>query len=177
MRLASVFTVCFCVLLIGVANSWGETQSFDDAASAAAAGWTGVQNQNGTIGTNYGFSNTNNTGGTAGEAGGVLPERIHGVISYYADTDLDDVLSQKNTALSASGRIRLNSVFTDGGFKIGWFDTTTAAGYQDILGLGIAGGGGGTRWGGQAVFTDYTGYWGPNDGNRSRVGVLMFWFV
>lgn len=167
MRNSKLFTI---LLILGVsvlllsapvfADVISRSESFDSSPS----NWVGVENQNGTLGTSYGFSNTNYAGGAAGEAGGWVPERLNGVISYYADTDFDAALSQKGTVLSASGRITINNAFTDGGLKIGWLDTTTAAGYQDVLGLGIAGGPTGNRVGGQAVFTGYTGYWGP-DGN------------
>ncbi len=82
------------VLLIGAISvsvgggvyAANETQVFDDAGSAAAAGWTEHNSRDG--GNDFGFSATDNTGGVsgAGEAGGFMIRS--GVQTYYADTSI-----------------------------------------------------------------------------------------
>ena len=59
------------------------TETFD-----TDPGWTGVRNVDVGLGNNYGFSNTDNTGGlsTEGEAGGTIARTT--LVSYYADTML-----------------------------------------------------------------------------------------
>src|SRR5262245_40928496 len=66
--------------ILGLSN-----ETFDSAATATAHGWTGLNNA--VPNNNFGFSATNNTGGTpGGEAGG--PMARNGVVAYYADTTL-----------------------------------------------------------------------------------------
>jgi hypothetical protein len=99
------------------------TETFDTAASAAANGWSA--NNNTISGNNFGFSATNNTGGTpAGEAGGVFARS--GVVGYYADTNLGGSFGRGN-AFSASGEFDMTAISTapafDGSFGMGYFDS------------------------------------------------------
>ena len=127
MRLASLFAVCFCVLLIGVASSWGESQSFDDAASAASAGWTGKDNTPaGGLGLDLGWSDSNIAGGTAGEAGGTITWRSPG-IGYYAD--ITGIALTQGEVLHAEGRLTIDSMVNpDGAFELGWFNESQGPG-------------------------------------------------
>ena len=138
-------------------------QNFDSSPST----WVGYNNQSGPLGTSYGFSNSANAGGTAGEAGGTLPERINGVITYYADTDFFETLSQKGTVLTAGGRIKVVSAYSDGGLKLGWFDKTVAPGWNDYVGLTIAGQTDGVYWGPQAILDQYAFAYNPPGGFHS----------
>jgi hypothetical protein len=125
--------------LASLAEAQTETQTFDTAAAATAAGWTGFRN---TINNNnYGFSNTNNTGGLspAGEAGGIMARSA--AISYYADTTLGTTFT-RGTAFSASGEFDFFSVGNnfDGGVQLGHIDptdTTDTVGNsgQDVVGI------------------------------------------
>ena len=108
----------------GIATGYGavETQSFDSESSAAAGGW--ARNNLPTPGNDFGFTNTSNAGGTAGEAGG--PFRRTSQVSYYADEtvgplDADDVLV-------ASGRFSGQNINLDGAFAIGWFNQSVGGG-------------------------------------------------
>ena len=100
-----------------------EGQTFDSAASAAAAGWTGHLN---TLadgnGVDLAWRNSSLAGGTAGEAGGALPTRTV-QIAYYADTTLGGSLTEGDV-LMASGRFTADSRdgALDGGFELGFFN-------------------------------------------------------
>src|SRR5262245_42190287 len=77
-------------------NQAAETQSFNDAPSATAAGWTGARNHDMTLGTDFGFADSNLAGGTAaGEAGGAFP-RLKFPWAYYADTDIGGTVGVTN---------------------------------------------------------------------------------
>jgi hypothetical protein len=96
------------------ASAFGVQQTEDFTVDP---GWTGVGN------TAYGFSNTNNAGGTAGEAGGAVPSRTTD-ITYYADTTLGGGLTQLDS-FTATGRFTISPrTDFDGGFAIGYFDST-----------------------------------------------------
>ena len=138
------------------------TNRYESFASSPS-GWVGYNNQSVPHGTSYGFSNTANAGGTAGEAGGELPERVND-ITYYADTDFSSALSQNGGAtLTASGRFKLTTTWGDGGLRLGWFDKSTTPGYNDYVGLTIAGGGA-TGWGPQVIMNQYALAYGPPGG-------------
>ena len=119
-----------------------ETQTFDSAAAAAAAGWTGVRNTPGDgFGVDLAHRETSLAGGSAGEAGGVMPTRT-AQIAYYADTTLGGSLSEGDL-LMASGRITADSLAVaeqglDGGFELGFFNAndlsynTTAPGVGGV---------------------------------------------
>jgi hypothetical protein len=94
------------------------TQNFD----ADPGGWTGFGN---TIAPNsFGFSNSNNAGGTAGEMGGSIASRSNDTWYYYADTNLPGGGFNQQQLLTISGRFVTPSFPSsfDGGFEIGFFD-------------------------------------------------------
>lgn len=93
------------------------TENFD-----TDPGWTGLGNDS--VGANmFGFSNTNNAGGSSGEAGGPLSSRTEDV-TYYADTDIGDL--DDHQTLSAFGRLTAVGDLSpfNGGIEFGWFDAT-----------------------------------------------------
>jgi hypothetical protein len=102
------------------------TQNFNTEASAIADGWIEVDTT--ADDNNYGFSNTTNAGGPAGEAGGIFSRRN----AYYADTTLADSSNPSgildlNRPLRASGKYNI----LDGGtvdleMFIGYFHTADA---------------------------------------------------
>ena len=73
-------------------------------------GWTGLRNQDVTIGNAIGFSNTNETGGVspAGEAGGRVARSKEA--SFYADTNLGGTLNLTNF-IQASGEFDFPGTF------------------------------------------------------------------
>src|SRR5688572_29251470 len=82
-----------------------EYQNFDTAASTEAQFWTG---QNNGTPNDYGFSNTINAGGPAGEAGGVFGRTA--ALAYFADTRVKptgEAFFDLFDAFGASGRIAL----------------------------------------------------------------------
>jgi hypothetical protein len=93
------------------------TQNFD-----VDPGWTGLGNDS--VGANlFGFSNTDNAGGPAGEAGGAISSRTEDV-TYYADTNIGTLHDQQS--LSAFGRLTAVGDLSpfNGGIEFGWFDAT-----------------------------------------------------
>lgn len=113
--------------------AYGETQSFDDAPSTAAAGWLGSGN---TVGGNgYGFATSNIAGGLAGEGGGTIAVRTSD-FTYYADLTLGGALDQQ-TPLAASGKFTITDFNFDGGFELGFFNSasTTKANNVGVGGI------------------------------------------
>lgn len=100
-----------------------ETQSFDDEASATAAGWSGARNRDlAGPGTDFGFSASNLAGGAAaGKAGGTFP-RLKFPWAYYADTTIGSVTVAN--PLTASGKLYFENLTFDGGIDIGWINIT-----------------------------------------------------
>jgi hypothetical protein len=121
-----------------------KTENFDSAASAALNGWTGFNNT--ANGNNYGFSNSNNTGGNpAGEAGGIFSRATS--LSYYADTTVGDLpFMDLFNRLEARGELALVTAATqDTQFDVGFFDRTESPiQYAAFLGfrVGFDSGGG-----------------------------------
>ena len=108
--------------------------------------WTGNRNQDGGLGTNYGFSNSSNAGGDPGEAGGTIPGRTN-VITSYADTTIADFYPvAQQDGLFASGRFTATAATTNGGLELGWFDAGPTSGDPDFLGMRLVDGGGTLRW-------------------------------
>jgi len=105
------------VVLAGLAYGDTKTQDFESEAAAAAAGWVGSDNT--VEGNSYGWSDSDNAGGAAGEAGGVFARA--GVNDYYADTSIGTLTL--DDSMAASGRLLLTNVqdFT-GGQCLGWFN-------------------------------------------------------
>lgn len=122
-----LLAVTAVAMLSGVVTAV-ESQSFDSAASAAAGGWTGSGN---TTWGPYGYSDTNNTGGSsgAGEAGGTF-ERTN-VAAYYGDTDIGTVNGADG--FSASGELYVAAPFADNDTFVGHFGTPAAGavGYEN----------------------------------------------
>lgn len=109
------------VAALAPAISFGATvtETFD----TPPANWVGSGNT--ADGNNFGFSNTDNTGGAspAGEAGGTFARSV--ALHYYADTDLGGTLSLADPLeLSGEFDILANRGF-DGAFGVGFFNTAT----------------------------------------------------
>lgn len=100
-----------------------ETQNFDSEADAVAAGWTGLLNRDVDQTTDYGFSDSNKAGASAGEGGGAVPFRTN-ELTYYADTSIG-ILNTATDVISASGRLTIDATTDgyDGGMEIGFFNT------------------------------------------------------
>lgn len=92
------------------------------ASDAAAGGWRRVNLP--TPGNDFGFSNTNNAGGTAGEAGG--PTRVTSQVSYYADESVGPLTADQ--PLVASGRFSGQNINYNVGFGLGWFNQSAGGG-------------------------------------------------
>lgn len=116
-----------------------ETQNFDSEADAVAAGWTGLLNRDVDQTSDYGFSDSNNTGGSSGEAGGVIPFGTD-ELTYYADTSIG-TLNTASDVLSASGRLTVTetAIGVNGGIEIGFFSTsdteTQNSGVKSFVGV------------------------------------------
>jgi hypothetical protein len=101
-----------------------EHQSFESAASAAAAGWTGRLNTLADgLGVDVGYRDSALAGGTPGEAGGAMPSRTANDFAYFADTTLGVSLGEEDVLL-ATGRFTADSLAAgfDGGFELGFFN-------------------------------------------------------
>jgi hypothetical protein len=92
------------------------TETFDNATTTSAHGWTGSGNTNG--GNNFGWSNTGNVLGSAGEAGGVFARSMS--YRHFADTSID-TLQRAATVLPLSGSMKLTDEDFDGRFTLGYF--------------------------------------------------------
>jgi len=118
---AGIMAAILCCPIAPTKAAITVTQTFDTAASAAAGGWT---LQNGTTGgNNFGFSNTSNAGGAAGEAGGTFQRP--GNIGYYSD--LTGVNLNIFETFQVSGLLKLTkatSPATDNTLVFGYWDTT-----------------------------------------------------
>ncbi len=115
-----------------------ETQSFDSEISAEAAGWTGNGlNRDNNLGTDFGFSATDNAGGSSGigEAGGFFP-RLQTPVAFYGDTDLGGDLSLDDV-LAATGNFMISNLDFDGEIWLGWFDATDSPNRTDFIGLHV----------------------------------------
>jgi hypothetical protein len=110
-----------------------ETQPFDSAASATAAGWTGEDNNDPDLGTEFGFSPTNNAGGSPGEAGGLFP-RIQTPVAFYGDTNLGGTLTLDDP-LIATGKFTASNLGFDGEVFLGWFDVSDIPDRTDFMGF------------------------------------------
>lgn len=115
-----VWASVLALSLVGVSAASAATENFD-----SDPGWTGVGNTTG--GNTFEWKNSNNAGGTPGEAGGDFVADSSGM-DFYADTTLGGTLSQQDTLL-ATGRFTVLEppAETDGQFEIGWFDTTPSS--------------------------------------------------
>lgn len=109
-------TLAVAVLFLGISQSVDAAEISEDFSSDP--GWDGSGNHDGDQ--DFGWSNTNNAGGTAGEIGGDI---IRTPLAWYAQeiTPIDAA----TTSLAASGSVILSG---SGNFLMGWFDSTSAAG-------------------------------------------------
>ena len=76
------------LVLLNVCMVWGQQDPLPlkmEDFTTEPADWVGLRNRDAGLETDYGFSETNNAGGSAGEIGGRLPERNNAAASYYAD--------------------------------------------------------------------------------------------
>jgi hypothetical protein len=98
-------------------------QTFDDEASAIAAGWTEFGSR--TLGHNYGFSDTNDAEGASGngEGGGVITRTAP--LTYYGDVTVGSK-SGLDVDLHATGRLKFQNINFNGDFYLGWFDREAA---------------------------------------------------
>jgi hypothetical protein len=97
------------------------TETFDTAASATSHGW--VEYKSRANGNNFGFSNTSNAGGTAGEGGGTFKRVSSANAGYYADTALGGTLGL-NDAIFASGKLKIANSTADGHWWLGHLGTS-----------------------------------------------------
>jgi len=133
---AGVLTLICIAMALGaattIAGTFQDSQDFATLSQATSAGFTGLNNQSSIQ--NYGFSNTNNASGVAGEAGGSF--RMEASRTYYADTTLNGTLTNADN-LSAGGAFKMtNSASSASQLFIAHFDPTPATN-QNILGLRI----------------------------------------
>jgi hypothetical protein len=115
-----------------------ETQSFDSEILAEAAGWAdNGLNRDNNLGTDFGFSATDNAGGSSGigEAGGFFP-RLQTPVAFYGDTDLGGELTLDDT-LAATGNLMISNLDFDGEIWLGWFDATDSPNRTDFIGLHV----------------------------------------
>ena len=132
-----------------------ESQSFDSEGAASGAGWVGRDNgpgkpnSGGVDPTDYGYKNSSNTLGSAGEAGGITA-RGSLLTGYYGDTTIGTVDMLQHD-LHADGKIYLDGTTADHQFFIGWFQAKTAPDEQQ------------ERFVGFQIFEGSD----PNTGNRS----------
>jgi hypothetical protein len=110
-----------------------ESENFD----VSPADWVEFMSRDGALGTNFGYSATNNAGGAAlpaGEAGGTFPRTQ--TVAYYADTTLGGTLSS-SSVLQATGKLVLDNDDADGRIDIGWFDSNDPPSKMDLIGFSI----------------------------------------
>ena len=134
-RLAILITAV-AVSLPGASQASQNTQSFD----SDPADWVRINNPEGLI--DFGFSNTNITGGAsgAGEAGGSFHRVLSGPRHFYVDTTIGGVFSLSD-GLAASGELDVTSL--DSSFNsailIGFLDrddsTSSTGRFPDFVGI------------------------------------------
>ena len=150
------------VLAIGftsVASAVTVTQNFD----TAPANWIGVNNTS--SGNNFGWSNTNNAGGTAGEAGGLFDR--NGLFAYYADTSLGGDFNG-TMDFAFSGRIEIQNINANSTVRVGYFDTSAGTN-PTFLGISISEPSGGSGGTGFRVFAG-----GRRDVGTEQGGGILF---
>jgi hypothetical protein len=150
------------MLWSSTAQAQTETQTFDSAASAAAAGWLtndeGMNPDRGCVdadcATDLGWKDSNLAGGAAaGEGGGLLHRSGDLPIGFYADTTIGEL--NLDMPFSASGKVALTNINFDGHAHLGFLDTTRLLSdpldYGAVMGFQIAEPGGDVapnfRWG------------------------------
>lgn len=122
-----------CVLVASVLPGFAAAQNletFDTEATTTANGWTGRGNTSG--GNNFGWSDTGNVLGTAGEAGGAFARS--GTWRYFADTGIE-TRNRASSVLRMKGSFKLTNVNADGHIHIGYFNTGSPA--NNFVGIRI----------------------------------------
>ncbi len=116
----TITMICICgILALGASAMGASIQVYEDFATDP--GW--LENGNRADGLDFGFSNTNNTGQGAGEAGGVFSNTGNGY--YGADITANGVgLFAATETLHAEGYGILTGIVADGAVSpnIGWWD-------------------------------------------------------
>jgi hypothetical protein len=114
--------IALFTVLVGVATLFGISQPVyaDTVANFGSdPGWDGNGNRDGSQ--DFGWSNTNNAGGSAaGEIGGDVVRGPN--LAWYAQEITP--IAAAATSFSASGKLILSG---SGNFLVGWFDSTKAA--------------------------------------------------
>ncbi len=127
--LGSIGTLFLAV--VGAAlNAQEETQTFDSAESAEAAGWIfneEAQNPERDCDgceTDLGWKDSNEAGGdAAGEGGGLLHRSFGLPIGFYADTTIGELTL--DMPFSAKGKVGLANIDFDGHAYLGFFNAET----------------------------------------------------
>jgi hypothetical protein len=118
LRFVGVIITTATVALLGVvqapARGGLRTQNF-----ATDPGWDALNNTTGPQ--NFGFSNTSNTTGSAGEMGGLITRDT--TRAYYADRIESHTLDEP---LSVTGKLYLQGVNASSGFLFGFFNQSPA---------------------------------------------------
>lgn len=83
-------------------------------------------------GNDFGFSNTQNAGGKAGELGGILARTVTANAGYVADTNLGGRLLPAFQNLVLRGKLFLNNVNFDGDMYIGYADTANLSTFMGV---------------------------------------------
>ena len=104
------------------------TETFDTGIGAFK---TAVKNHEG--GNDFGFSNTANAGGKAGEAGGTFARTTSANAAYIADTNLGGRLVPAFQDLVLKGKLHLKDVSFDGNLWLGYVDTANLGTFMGVL--------------------------------------------
>ena len=141
--LTAAFLTVFVTLAYG--QNPTESQSFDSAAAANGEGWReSGGNRMPEINLDFGFSESANASGNAGESGGLFPGFTPSGVNYYGDLSIGEWTLEDE--LTASGKVFWSDLGFDGGIFVGWFDARDPAEGTppDHLGFEIREGGSGT---------------------------------
>jgi hypothetical protein len=111
-------TICLAASLVCLCQLATATETFDTEATTTANGWTGSGNT--ADGNNFGWSDTGNVLGSAGEAGGAFARSS--TWRYFADTGIE-ARNRASSVLRMKGSFKLANVNFDGHIHIGYFNT------------------------------------------------------
>ena len=132
-RRLAIFIAAVATSLPGISQAGLNTQNFD----SDPADWVRIDNPDGLI--DFGFSNTNITGGVsgAGEAGGSFHRILTAPRHYYVDTTIGGVFSLSDglTAFGELDVVSLDSAFNSA-ILIGFLDRDDSTGrFPDFVGI------------------------------------------
>ena len=144
MRRASLMMTALAVGLMVTGSAWG-VHTFQKMENFSSdPGWDATGNTPGDgLGQDFGFSNTNNAGAAAGEAGGIIGRtgtsgsNPSAPVAYYA-ADLGGTIDF-NHPFSASGRIFLQDQANTTNAFLGFFDSNNACFSSQCSGPSVAG--------------------------------------